>query len=84
MRRLLEGGGLAEVVAGGRPSLEITDLSDTDARKLVGVVDEQVLAEARGNPLALQELPKAGFGCRTRQSCNGFQSRLDESPAGRC
>ncbi|MFI6096255.1 AAA family ATPase [Lentzea sp. NPDC051213] len=48
------------------PGLEIKGLADADARALLatGLVDDKVrerlLAEARGNPLALLELPKAG------------------------
>ncbi|MFS8097171.1 AAA family ATPase [Lentzea alba] len=51
------------------PGLDVKGLSDADARTLLAassaaVVDEKVrerlLAEARGNPLALLELPKAG------------------------
>ncbi|WP_335618015.1 ATP-binding protein [Lentzea guizhouensis] len=65
------------------PSLEITGLSDADARTvLAGVADERVLAEARGNPLALKELSKGGFGLPDSTSVvhrveRGFQSRLD-------
>lgn len=51
------------------PALTIPGLSDTHARELLAAektltlddrVRERVLAEARGNPLALIELPKAG------------------------
>ncbi|GGM30911.1 LuxR family transcriptional regulator [Micromonospora yangpuensis] len=54
------------------PSLDLTGLADAEARMLLAahrhlLLDEQVLsrllAEARGNPLALLELPEAGgFG----------------------
>ncbi|PZG01144.1 LuxR family transcriptional regulator [Micromonospora endophytica] len=54
------------------PGLDVTGLSDAEARMLLAaqrhlLLDEQVLhrllAEARGNPLALLELPRAGgFG----------------------
>ncbi|KOV82903.1 AAA family ATPase [Nocardia sp. NRRL S-836] len=68
------------------PSLELTGLSDADARTLLGgVPDDRVLAEARGNPLALQELPKAGFGLPDSSSVvhrveRGFQARLAGLP----
>ncbi|MFD4675942.1 AAA family ATPase [Lentzea sp. NPDC058450] len=48
------------------PGLELRGLADADARALLtsAVVDDKVrerlLSEARGNPLALLELPKAG------------------------
>ncbi|GLY47232.1 LuxR family transcriptional regulator [Lentzea sp. NBRC 102530] len=48
------------------PGLELRGLADADARTLLSsaVVDDKVrerlLSEARGNPLALLELPKAG------------------------
>ncbi|TCB97298.1 LuxR family transcriptional regulator [Micromonospora zingiberis] len=77
------------------PSLDITGLSDADARTLIAahrhlLLDEQVLsrllAEARGNPLALLELPQAGgFGppdtspvpTRIERS---FRARLSDLP----
>jgi DNA-binding CsgD family transcriptional regulator len=50
------------------PGIEVTGLADDDARRLLvdtratldEAVRERVLAEARGNPLALLELPGAG------------------------
>ncbi|WP_082456688.1 LuxR family transcriptional regulator [Frankia sp. CgS1] len=50
------------------PSVEVTGLADDDARRLLvdtratldETVRDRVLAEARGNPLALLELPGAG------------------------
>lgn len=65
----------------GLPTLPVTGLADPDARALlaaeVGVpldddVRDRIVAEARGNPLALLELPRVvgpvglagGFGCR--------------------
>lgn len=78
------------------PGLPIEGLRDADARALlaaasVSTLDEQVryriLAEARGNPLALLELPKAGgFALPDAASLpnrieRGFQVRLAELPA---
>jgi DNA-binding CsgD family transcriptional regulator len=83
----------------GLPVLEVGGLRDTDARTLLGRVlpgplDEEVrdriLFEARGNPLALIELPRTvregGFVAAARRSLpdrleNGFQRRLDGLPA---
>jgi DNA-binding CsgD family transcriptional regulator len=87
----------------GLPELEVGGLGDDDARALLdsalpGPLDEQVrdrvVAESRGNPLALLELPRGlspaelagGFGLldvtplenRIEQS---FQRRLDSLPA---
>jgi DNA-binding CsgD family transcriptional regulator/tetratricopeptide (TPR) repeat protein len=62
----------------GVPEFEITGLSDADARALLGSVvgaalDERVLdrvvAETRGNPLALLELPR---GLTATQLAGGF------------
>jgi DNA-binding CsgD family transcriptional regulator len=72
------------------PGLEVAGLADTDARGLLpATLDEQVrdriLAEARGNPLALLELPRAGgfdlpdtVPNRIERS---FQARLADLPA---
>ena len=83
----------------GLPELEVECLSDGDARALLGSVlrgplDEQVrsriVAETRGNPLALLELPPAeltgGFGLPDAAALSGrieqsFQRRLEALPA---
>ena len=74
------------------PELRVTGLKDADARELLasviaGRVDEQIadqlVAEARGNPLALLELPR---GLSTAQLAGGFglpkalslQGRIEE------
>jgi DNA-binding CsgD family transcriptional regulator len=77
------------------PGLEVRGLTDADARALlaagsVAVVDEKVrerlLAEARGNPLALLELPKAGGFALPEVSSvpsrieRSFQSRVAAMP----
>ncbi|MFC0068330.1 AAA family ATPase [Umezawaea endophytica] len=79
------------------PGLVVDGLGDADARTLLAAgghvtLDEQVrdrvMAEARGNPLALLELPKAGgFAPPDTSSVpsrveRGFQARLDGLPAG--
>lgn len=79
------------------PGLVVDGLSDADARTLLAteshvMLDEQVrdrlLAEARGNPLALRELPRAGgFAVPGTSSVptrieRSFQARLAELPAG--
>ncbi|MFY1621928.1 ATP-binding protein [Micromonospora sp. WMMD735] len=79
-------GGLDEL-----PVLDVGGLSDVDARALLAaqshlLIDEQVLgrlvAEARGNPLALLELPRSGgYGPPDTSSVparieRGFQARL--------
>jgi DNA-binding CsgD family transcriptional regulator len=60
--------GAAGLALAGLPALEVTGLSDGDARALLaeslpGPLDaqvaERILAEAHGNPLALLELPRA-------------------------
>jgi len=60
--------GAAGPALSGLPALEVTELSDGDARALLaeslpGPLDaqvaERILAEAHGNPLALLELPRA-------------------------
>jgi tetratricopeptide (TPR) repeat protein len=73
------------------PGLDVGGLSDADARALLAtqshlLFDEQVLdrliAEARGNPLALLELPRSGgYGPPDTSSVparieRGFQARL--------
>ena len=74
---------LAELA--GLPDLRLQGLSDTDARELlasasIGPLDEQVrdriVAEARGNPLALLELPR---GLSPGSLAGGF-SLPDELP----
>jgi DNA-binding CsgD family transcriptional regulator len=75
----------------GLPELVVEGLSDWDARALLGIqgpLDERVrdrlVAEARGNPLALLELPRAmtaaelavGFG---RLAAPGLAGRIEES-----
>src|SRR4051794_24264432 len=86
----------------GLPELMVEGLRDADARKLLSVVipgrlDEQVadqlVAEARGNPLALLELPRGlsaaelagGFGLPGALSLSGgieetFLERLERLP----
>ena len=63
----------------GLPELRLTGLGDTDARALLSaavhapvdeVVRDRVLAEARGNPLALLELPSSVPAAR---SAGGFE-----------
>ena len=85
--------GLAELVVGG--------LDDGDARALLeavvaGPLDERVrdriVAETRGNPLALLELPaagrppswRAGSGWPTARRCRGASSRASASGWRRC
>ncbi|WP_328648934.1 LuxR family transcriptional regulator [Amycolatopsis sp. NBC_00348] len=80
----------------GLPGVDVDGLSDTDARELLAArshvtLDEQVrarlLAEARGNPLALLELSTAGgFAAPDSSSVpsrieRGFQARLADLPA---
>jgi DNA-binding CsgD family transcriptional regulator len=86
----------------GLPDLRLQRLSDDDARELLasaslGVLDEQVrariIAETRGNPLALLELPRAlspaslagGFAVPDASPIEGrieasFRSRVKELP----
>ncbi|GGK22308.1 LuxR family transcriptional regulator [Streptomyces camponoticapitis] len=79
----------------GLPGLAVDGLNDTDARALLSArthvtLDEQVrqriMAEARGNPLALLELPRAGgFAPPDSPSVptrieRGFQARLRDLP----
>ena len=83
------------------PELEVKGLPDSDARALLdaaltGPVDErvreQIVAETRGNPLALLELPRAstpanlagGFGlpgALPRRIEDSFRRRVDALPA---
>ncbi|WP_091349144.1 helix-turn-helix transcriptional regulator [Micromonospora rhizosphaerae] len=87
----------------GLPAVDVAGLGDRDARALLrsvipGRLDEQVrdriVAEARGNPLALLELRRelsdaelaGGFGSPTAQTLSGriedsFQRRLEPMPA---
>ena len=86
----------------GLPELEVRGLRDGDARELLGSVirgpldervRERIVAEARGNPLALLELPRGlssaqlagGFGLPGARSLSGrieesFQRRLGDLP----
>jgi DNA-binding CsgD family transcriptional regulator len=86
----------------GLPELEVRGLRDADARELLGSVirgpldervRERIVAEARGNPLALLELPRGlssaqlagGFGLPGAPSLPGrieesFQRRLGDLP----
>ncbi|MFD5628764.1 ATP-binding protein [Streptomyces sp. NPDC127072] len=79
------------------PGLFVDGLSDTDARALLATrshvtLDEQVrdriMAEARGNPLALLELPRAGGYAPPDTSSvptrieRSYQARLAEAPPG--
>jgi DNA-binding CsgD family transcriptional regulator len=78
------------------PGVDVGGLSDTDARALLTAsshvpLDEQVrdriMAEARGNPLALLELPRAGGFAPPETSSvptrieRGFRARLIDLPA---
>src|SRR4051794_3009552 len=75
----------------GLPELVVEGLSDRDARTLLAIqgplgerVRDRIVAEARGNPLALLELPRAltpaelagGFG---RPDAPGLAGRIEES-----
>ncbi|MEU9883736.1 ATP-binding protein [Streptomyces phaeochromogenes] len=77
------------------PGLFVGGLSDTDARTLLAAkshvtlddqVRQRIMAEARGNPLALLELPRAGgFAPPDTSSVptrieRSFRARLDELP----
>ncbi|MFC4033298.1 AAA family ATPase [Streptomyces polygonati] len=92
-----------EQVLTGLPELRVGGLPDTDARALLdtvltGPVDarvrDRIVAETRGNPLALIELPRGltptqlafGFGARsaaplTSRVEEGFQRRIAALPA---
>ncbi|MEV7425687.1 LuxR family transcriptional regulator [Streptomyces sp. NPDC091212] len=78
------------------PGLSVGGLSDADARTLLAAkshatlddqVRQRIMAEARGNPLALLELPRAGgFAPPDTSSVptrieRGFQARLRDLPA---
>ncbi|MET0233254.1 MAG: AAA family ATPase [Kibdelosporangium sp.] len=79
------------------PGLQVDGLTDADARALLAAeirtplderVRDRILAEARGNPLALLELPKAGgFALPSTSSVpsrieRSFQDRLTDLPSG--
>jgi DNA-binding CsgD family transcriptional regulator len=86
----------------GLPELEVGGLRDNDARALLAAalpgpldtrIRDRIVAEARGNPLALLELPRAltptqlaggfglpGVGPLTGQIEDGFASQLDALP----
>ncbi|MCX5562358.1 AAA family ATPase [Streptomyces sp. NBC_00038] len=79
------------------PGLFVGGLSDNDARTLLAAkshvtlddqIRQRIMAEARGNPLALLELPRAGgFAPPDASSVpnrieRGFQARLAELPDG--
>ncbi|MFD5826393.1 AAA family ATPase [Lentzea sp. NPDC060358] len=80
-------------VLGAVPALRLEGLSDAESRALVAdesvdaKVRERLLAEARGNPLALLELPKAGgFALPEVASASGaveasFRGRVAALPA---
>ena len=80
--------GTGDGVLAGLPALEIRGLSDGDARPLLvghvhgpidAAVTDQIIAESRGNPLALLELPRTwdaaglagGFGLPASQPVAG-------------
>ena len=80
--------GIGDGVLAGLPALEIRGLSDGDARPLLlghvhgpidAAVTDQIIAESRGNPLALLELPRTweaaglagGFGLPASQPVAG-------------
>ena len=61
----------------GLPELAVEGLRDADARELLGSVvrwpldervAERIVAETRGNPLALLELPRGARSCSTVNS----------------
>ncbi|TFV56116.1 helix-turn-helix transcriptional regulator [Mycobacterium sp. PS03-16] len=86
----------------GLPQLEVTGLADTDSHRLLDAavpgrlddrVRDQIIAECRGNPLALLELPRAltpaqlagGFGLPARFDSPGtaeetLRARVAELP----
>ncbi|MFD0576795.1 helix-turn-helix transcriptional regulator [Dactylosporangium darangshiense] len=92
-----------EEILDGLPELRVEGLSDADARELLdlvlpGPVDarvrDRIVAETRGNPLALLELPRGltpaelafGFGGRSTTPLvsrveEGFQRRIAALPA---
>jgi DNA-binding CsgD family transcriptional regulator len=87
----------------GLPELEVRGLDDSDARALLGSalrgplderIRDRIVAETRGNPLALLELPRGltpaemagGFGLLDASGLSGrieesFQRRLESLPA---
>ncbi len=91
-----------EQALAGLPELRVAGLSDVDARALLdsvlpGPVDsrvrDRIIAETRGNPLALLELPRGltpaelafGFGAQNATPLvsrieEGFQRRISELP----
>lgn len=82
------GGDLGVPEFAGLPELRITGLPDEEARSLLvsayhGPVDapvlDRILAEARGNPLALLELPR-GFAPPDLPSGIGFPPRRSQLP----
>jgi DNA-binding CsgD family transcriptional regulator len=94
--------GIGDHVLSGLPELHVEGLADSDARTLLldnvrGTLDsavcDQIIAESRGNPLALLEFPRSwsatelagGFGLPTSQPVANkigmsYQRRLDELP----
>jgi DNA-binding CsgD family transcriptional regulator len=97
------GAGAGAGALAGLPELRLTGLGDADARALLGAVvreplddgvRDQVLAEARGNPLALLELPRNAQPARLgggfelpdalkvpRRVEDGFRRRSAQLPA---
>ena len=85
--------GLSELFVGG---LDDGDAHELLATVLTGPLDERVrdriVAETRGNPLALLELPRGwtpaelavGSGCPTAARCRGGSSRASRSGWRRC
>src|ERR1700719_3123331 len=76
----------------GLPELLVTGLGEGDARELLGSVirgplDERVrdriVAETRGNPLALLELPRGVPGLPELPGLPGLPGRIEESFRGR-
>jgi DNA-binding CsgD family transcriptional regulator len=76
----------------GLPELPVTGLRDGDARELLssvigGPLDERVrdriVAETRGNPLALLELPRGVPGVPGLSELPGLPGRIEESFRGR-
>ncbi|MGC5311804.1 AAA family ATPase [Micromonospora zamorensis] len=92
-----------EQLLGGLPELRVDGLPNADARALLGTVlpglvdaqvQDRIVAETRGNPLALVELPRGlspaelafGFGRRSATPLvgrveEGFQRRIAALPA---
>ena len=85
----------------GLPELIVGGLSDEDARRVLGLaiagrVDERVIerivAETRGNPLALLELPRGlsaaelagGFGVSSTQPVSARLEQSSSDGSGRC